>query len=149
MPAPKKLFISHAKADQKFLEKLVAVLRENDLPLWHSRRHILGAQQWHDEIGAALRSCDWFILILSPAAVRSKWVKNEIVYALQSDRYKSHIVPILTRDCEFEKLSWVLPSIQFVDFSKDFEDGCRNLLKIWGKRHNVSQPSRQNRPRRG
>jgi hypothetical protein len=58
MPRPRQLFVSHATADRKFLEKLTAAMREHGLRSWHSRKDIRGAQQWHDEIGAALRKCD-------------------------------------------------------------------------------------------
>jgi hypothetical protein len=39
------------------------------------------AQQWHDEIGAALRRCDWFVLVLSPHTVESIWVKRELLFS--------------------------------------------------------------------
>jgi hypothetical protein len=42
------------------------------------KANIRGAQQWHDEIGTALKRCDWFLLVLSPQSVRSMWVKHEL-----------------------------------------------------------------------
>lgn len=41
-----------------------------------SKEHIGGAQEWHDEIGAALDRCDWFPVVLSPQSVASRWVKR-------------------------------------------------------------------------
>ena len=135
MRSPKRLFVSHASADREFVEKFASVLREHGVRFWYSRKHILGAQQWHDEIGIALRTCDWFALILTPESTSSKWVRRELSYALRQDRYENHIVPVLLRDCDIDGLSWVLGSLQFVDFSKNFETGCRELLKIWGKQY--------------
>lgn len=83
MARPKQIFISHANADRKFLERLSRLLADHHLRFWHSRKDIRGAQQWHDEIGAALRKCDWFLIVLSPSAVKSKWVKRELAFALQ------------------------------------------------------------------
>ena len=127
--------MSHATADRKFLSKLTSVLQKHDIRFWHSREHIRGAQQWHDEIGVALGKCDWFVLLLSPAAVRSKWVKRELLYALQEDRYEKRIVPVIVKHCHYKKLSWTLASLQFVDFSRGFTQGCRELLRIWGMRY--------------
>jgi TIR domain len=81
MPRPQRLVVSHATADQGFLNKLTSVFKEHHIPFWYSRAHIVGTQQWHDEIGVALRGFDWFLLVLMPAAVRSKWVKRELLYA--------------------------------------------------------------------
>jgi hypothetical protein len=93
---------------------------------------ILGAQQWHDEIGAALQRCDWFLLALSPHAVASMWVKRELLFALQQDRFENRIIPILLQPCKFDQLSWVLPSFQIIDFENPLDEGFRDLLKIWG-----------------
>ena len=46
-------------------------LRRHGVRTWHSDHNIRGAQQWLDEIGKALERCDWFIVILTPAAVES------------------------------------------------------------------------------
>jgi TIR domain len=133
MPTPTEIFLSHSSADHEFVARIGEILEAHGLPYWYSQRDILGAQQWHDEIGKALARCDWFLLILSPAAVASKWVKRELFYALRKDPYEGHIVVIDYLSADAEKLSWTLPDLQWVNFQQDFEDGCRELLKIWGK----------------
>jgi TIR domain len=131
VPFPKKLFLSHASPDRSFVNKLATFLKKRKIPFWYSKRNLLGAQQWHDEIGKALRSCDWFLLVLSPAAVKSKWVKRELMYALRGDRYENRIIPLLYKSCDEENLSWTLAGLQRVDFSKGFDKSCRELIKIW------------------
>ena len=69
---PNEVFVSHSSMDRPFVNRLVDVLRRHGVPVWYSEANIQGAQQWHDEIGAALRRCDWFVLVLSPDAVASK-----------------------------------------------------------------------------
>jgi len=132
-------FVSHSSLDQGFVTDLADVLRRHGVPVWYSQTNILGAQQWHDEIGAALKRCDWFVLVLSPNAVDSMWVKRELIFALQQNRFENRIVPLLYQPCDFDRLSWVLPSFQFIDFQRTFEDGCRALLRLWGLGY---QPSR-------
>ena len=93
----------------------------------------MGAQQWHDEIGAALARCDWFVLVLSPHAVKSEWVRREVLFVLNDPRYTGRIVPLIARKCDSKKLSWTLGAFQHIDFTKSFTSGCRELLLIWGK----------------
>ncbi len=102
---PSEVFISHSNRDRAFVTRLVAILRKNKIPFWYSPKHIIGAAQWHDEIGKALARCDWFVVILTPRSVNSRWVKRELLYALNSARYEDRIVPILVRDCALQR--WV------------------------------------------
>jgi hypothetical protein len=132
MAIPNEVFLSHASVDREFAARLVDVLRRHGVPVWHSQTNILGAQQWHDEIGAALRRCDWFLLVLSPHSVESMWVKRELLFALQQNRFEDKIIPLLLQPCDAERLSWVLPSFQMVDFQGAFDESCRNLFRIWG-----------------
>jgi hypothetical protein len=130
---PKEVFISHAHANHSFLNRLCAVLRAHAISHWYSKTHLIGAQQWHDEIGNALGRCDWFLVVLSPAATKSEWVKRELVYALNEARYTGKIIPILLVSCNYNRLSWTLGEFQFVSFANDFDEGCKNLLKVWGR----------------
>ena len=129
---PHEAFLSHSSLDHDFVTDLADALRRHGVPVWYSRTNIMGAQQWHDEIGAALRRCDWFLLVLSPNAVASMWVKRELIFALQQNQFENRIVPLLWQACDFDRLSWVLPSFQIIDFQRTFEDGCRDLLRLWG-----------------
>ena len=129
---PNEVFLSHSSADRAFVTELADMLRHHGVPVWYSDINIRGAQQWHDEIGAALRRCDWMVLILSPDAVASMWVKRELLFSLQQDRFDGRIVPVLHRSCDHDELSWTLSQLQMVDFRGDFNAGCRNLLLTWG-----------------
>ena len=109
---PREVFISHAHQDRRFVAKLIKLLQRHRIEYWYSPKHIVGAQQWHDEIGKALTRCDWFLLVLSPYAVKSKWVGHEYVYALDDERYAGRIVPVLYKECKWKKLSWTLKGLQ-------------------------------------
>jgi TIR domain-containing protein len=129
---PKEVFLSHSAKDRAFVRNLTKLLKSEGIRYWYSASHIVGARQWHDEIGRALARCDWFVVVLSPHSVKSKWVKRELLYALNQDRYNEKIIPLLLKACRHSRLSWTLSEFQFVDFRSDFEAGCRKLLRIWG-----------------
>jgi hypothetical protein len=146
VPRPSRVFLSHSAKNRAFVDRLADVLAGHGVSTWYSRHSIRGAQQWHDEIGAALRRCHWFLLVLSPQAAKSKWVKRELMYALQADRYENHIIPLTHRRCDHAQLSWTLSSFEFVDFTRDFDDGCAELLRIWKMKY---RGEAQTRSRRG
>src|SRR5689334_12995666 len=91
--APNEVFLSHSSRNGAFTNRLSEILRTHGVKNFVSKENIRGAQQWHDEIGAALKRCDWFLVVLSPQSVRSRWVKHELIYALQASRYRDRIVP--------------------------------------------------------
>jgi hypothetical protein len=102
--------------------------------VWFSPHHIRGAQQWQDEIGAALARCTWFMVLLTPHAAKSMWVKRELNYALIEQRYDGCIIPLLFKDCDLRALSWTLPQFQCIDFTEDYWEACDQLLHVWKKR---------------
>lgn len=132
MSLRREVFLSHASKDRKAATRIAGVLRDHSVPVWYSETNLVGAQQWHDEIGRALTRCDWFVLLLSPNATRSLWVKRELLYALELRRYDGCILPIRHRACDVALISWTLSSLQTVDFSRDFHAGCQELLRTWG-----------------
>lgn len=129
---PNELFLSHSSQDRQFAARLAEVLRGHGIRVWYSQTHIKGAQQWHDEIGKALKRCDWFTVVLSPSAVRSMWVKNELLFALNQHRYRNRIAPVLYKKCKYDNLSWTLSNFQIIDFTKSLDEAYRKLLLIWG-----------------
>jgi hypothetical protein len=132
MGLPKEVFLSHASADAAFATDIASILRGHGIPVWYSVTNLISGQQWMDEIGAALARCDWFVLIASTQAVESMWVKRELTYALQQQRLENRIVTIRYQSCDLEKLSWVLPSIQYASFEAGLDAGCIDILRTWG-----------------
>ena len=132
MPLPAEVFLSHATPDRRTADRVASVVRAHGVPVWYSRTNLIGSQQWHDEIGQALARCDAFAVLLSPAAVASQWVKFEYLYALAEPRYRNRITPVLIAPCDTKALSWTLDAIQRVDFTGEFDQGCRDLLRVWG-----------------
>jgi hypothetical protein len=129
---PKEVFLSHSSENEAITRRLAETLRNHGIPVWYSATNIRGAQQWHDEIGKALKRCDWFIVLLSNDSITSRWVKMELAYALRHSQYSERILPILLEECDYESLSWTLDSFQIVDLSGDFETGCTDTLNTWG-----------------
>ncbi len=129
---PREVFLSHSSKNHVFASWLKDELHRRGVRAWYSKARIVGAQQWHDEIGQALERCDWFLLILSPSSVQSKWVKRELLFALENDQFNKRIIPVIYRQCDSKLLSWTLSSMQSVDFTGGRADAMTALLRIWG-----------------
>jgi hypothetical protein len=142
------VFLSHSSSDRRFVEGLARFLKEQGIRYWFSVAHIVGATQWHDEIGAALDRCTWFLVVLTPSSVRSEWVKRELLFALNAKRYKERIIPLLLKPCDAARLSWTLGEFQFVDFTKGLEAGYGQLLRVWRRKARTARKSPKSRTKR-
>jgi len=116
--------------DSAVLKRVARELQRHGIKVWYSERHIAGAQQWLDEIGRALKRCDWCIVLLTPAAVKSKWVKHEVSWAVRAKRYDGRILPVLVTKCKYDDLSWTLGTFQMLKLTKSSK--CiKDILGIW------------------
>ena len=61
--------------------------------------------------------------------MRSKWVKRELLYALNDDRYQDHILPLVLDDCDYRDLSWTLKSFEMIDLREP--DALRQIIETW------------------
>jgi len=128
---PTEVFISHSSRDHEMAERIARQLREHGVPTFFSPANLLGAQQWQDEILAALRRCDWFVVLLSPDAIESMWVRRETAFVLSDPRFESRIAPVAYRPCDLGRLEW-LRLYQIIDIQTDFSAGLQQLLRVWG-----------------
>ena len=129
---PKEVFLSHSSQNREAADGVATTLRNHGVPVWYSPTNIQTADEWHDSIGAALGRCDWFLVLLSPSSVESKWVKRELSYALRHSRYDGHVLPVVLATCEYEKLSWTLDGFQMANLDADVAKGYADILRAWG-----------------
>jgi len=137
-----RIFISHSSKDNTFGNRIVRDLREalrNDDAVWYDTQGGLnGGNIWWEEIIQELEQCNIFILIISPEAMESEWIRREFNIALTS---KKHIIPLLYRKCE---MRIDLKIIQAIDFLSPitYQSSFENLMKVIGG----VTPSRAKKP---
>lgn len=130
-PLAVEVFVSYASEDFEFATQIVTALENRSLQVFFAPKSVNRAD-WQQAIGVALKRCDWFLAVVSPAAAKSTWMIREVQFALTESRLEGRIVPLLARECRLshlDEISWVLRLIQQVDFSVDFETGLEALMR--------------------
>jgi hypothetical protein len=126
-----RVFISHASADRHEVEQeVIALLRRHGLDPWYARTEILTASEWQREILSGLKKSDWFLVVLTPRATASKWVKSEVDWAFQ--HRQGRVIPVMLEDCSLEDLHLHLRLIQHVDLRSPSDEERARLLATWG-----------------
>ncbi|MBV9959229.1 MAG: tetratricopeptide repeat protein [Acidobacteria bacterium] len=126
-----RVFISHSSQDRQIIEReIIAPLRAQGLETWYSTDNIRLASEWEKQIHEGLKSCEWFLIVLSPRALDSEWVQREVHWAFLNRQHK--IVPVMLESCNPEELHLGLLPLQFVDFRDDVARAQSRLLAFWG-----------------
>lgn len=130
-----RIFVSHSHTDDEFGLRLVADLggRLGDDAVWYdSSGGLHGGDEWWNRIVAELTARNTFIVIFSPDAVDSAWVRDEINIAWTlRNRLGTRIIPVLWRPCDL-RADWLL--LQSVSFEapRAYEDALQELLSVLG-----------------
>lgn len=79
------IFVSYAHKDMDKVQDILLHLRENNFRFWYDEG-IGSGTDWAKILAERISNATQFLLVLSPAAILSKHVKDEIYYALQKDK---------------------------------------------------------------
>jgi hypothetical protein len=120
------VFVSYSRDDSDFALQLAKDLKTEGIVVWIDQQSIEPGQDWDNAIEEALIQCTHMVLILSPSAVDSRNVRNEIAFAF--DEQKT-ILPVLHKDCA---VPLQLRRVQHIDFRTDYALGLVRLMKALG-----------------
>jgi hypothetical protein len=97
----RQVFVSHAHEDIAWCNILVSSLRQADVDVWYDENN-LGYGRLMDVIERELKQRRIFLVILSPAALASPWVRREVVAAINLHDADSNriVLPIIAVPCE-------------------------------------------------
>jgi hypothetical protein len=115
-------FFSYARADREFALRLANDLRLSGALVWIDQLDIRAGERWDSAVEYAVRNCSRMIVVLSPAAVASHNVMDEVSYALDANKI---VIPLLYRDC---MVPLRLNRIQYIDFRGDYSAGVKTVL---------------------
>jgi hypothetical protein len=134
-----RVFISHSTKNVKFVDWLVERSRDHYISTWYAPRHMPGGY-FAENIRQALRECDWFLLVLSPWAMQSEWVKLELDIAMEDPRYHNKVLPVLAEPCEWRTFHKHLGRYQLFDFVDHPEATLPRLLHHLGVNPHLFEP---------
>jgi sulfatase modifying factor 1 len=126
-PDPNTLFISYARKDAEFAQKLNAALQRHGVTTWIDELGIRGGEDWPNRIATAIEGCKAMLVILSPDSVASRWVQRELAFA---DAKGKRVLPLLYKPCGLP--AWFelrFGNVQRADFSRgSYETNLAELL---------------------
>ena len=98
-----KIFLSYASEDRERAHLIAEALRDEG-------HDVYPAKNWPQDVRAAMRRAEAFVVLLSPAAVGSPFVNEEIQLALLSERFADRLVPVVLQASPHTP--WILQTMQ-------------------------------------
>ena len=105
------IFISYAREDKDFGFLLGEKLKQQGVPIWLDQWNIRAGANWDKAIDKAISSCAKFLILLSPSALESREIRNELYTALREEKL---IIPVLYKPCPLPRQ---LRTLQYIDLT--------------------------------
>lgn len=128
-PKAPRVFISHSSQDRDFVHTLVSNLKNLGLSIWVDYAELQVGDSIVTGISNALREADYFMVILSRASIKSRWMTAELNFALMEELSGRGIaiLPVLIEDCELPPL---LKDRVYADFRQSYQAGFEKLANV-------------------
>lgn len=113
------VFISYSRKNSKFVDKLVADLKDHNIAAWVDRLEIEVGDQPRTRIEDAIDKCRYFCLVISDASMKSYYVRKieiETAFTKLIDSKREDFILPLLRQKPTGKLPLMLRSIHYLDF---------------------------------
>jgi len=132
------LFISYARADKAFVERLTADLASSGVSFWRDVDNIEPGTSWPQQIDNGIRRALGLIYVASKNSLDSPWIRKELSEILGRS---SHLVfPIVLDEAGAQHMPLELKEIQWVDFREDYETGFKRLMEAISRVAEIGEP---------
>ncbi len=130
-----KVFISHSSQDKRFVRTLKDDLNENGIDTFFDEDSLELGDSLKERLDVALDESSHFVIILSPNAVSSNWVKYELGGAIKLFDRKTlkKIIPIKYRECDVPES---ITDLIYADLSNENVRRNEDHVKFIGEGYN-------------
>lgn len=138
----KEIFISYKSEEFDDALWVKTQLEDKGFSCWMAPMSITGGASYASEIPTAIQHCEVFVLILSNACQKSKWVPRELDQAINANKV---IMPFMVEKCGLnDEFNFYLSNVQryyaYIDRDKSFEKMVSDIKTYLGKNDVIEEP---------
>lgn len=126
-------FISYSRKDSLVAHFIANTMKNHGIDVFIDTKHMDGGN-FISNIGQEIKLKDYFVILISPNSVQSKWVQREASLAFV-DKDDKKIIPVILQATPMENVMWPLLVIEQVDFTawyshQDMSDALFKLARL-------------------
>jgi TIR domain len=145
MPEPARIFVSHHHSPEEdaFTTRLVADLRAAGADVWVDTSGIPSGS-FVAKISEGLAGRQWVVLVMTPEALASPWVRAEVESGL--NEYHAGrmlgVIPFVMRPCRDDEIPVLWRTLHRYDATRGYEAGRDQLFVALGLSSAQAEPPR-------
>lgn len=130
---PPRIFVSHSHQDDAFTQRLVDDLHRAGGDVWVDKAGIQHGN-FMERIDEALARSEWFVLVLTPNAIESAYVRQETYTALHrvQQGLMRAVIPILAAPCPSDSIPPQWDALHRYDATPDYQATLEGVLGALG-----------------
>ena len=126
--------MSYARKDSALARQLADRLTRGGFTVWNPEEEIAPGDNWAKKIGKALENSEWMVILLTPRALESDWLRQDIEFALGSKKYEGRVFSVYVGPTleAGKDVPWILLKLPHrqVESAKDFGDIVKDLKAL-------------------
>jgi hypothetical protein len=127
-----QIFISYSRKDIDFVRKLAGDLEAAGYDVWWDITDLQGGDDWVSKIPDAIAASQFVLVVLTPTAIASDWVRKEYTQALS---LRKKVIPLMLIP---SAVPFALNTINFVNFAVgEYPANYKKLLEALGHTGNA------------
>lgn len=120
-----KVFLSYTEADREVAKGLASHLEKAGHTVWYPDGALFPGDNWALEVGKALDESEAMVVLLSPQAMKSDWVRKDIEFALGAVQYRRRLIPMMVKPTS--DIPWILEKFPMVRLNKGIAHAAREV----------------------
>jgi hypothetical protein len=131
-----KVFLSHARKDAALARQLAERLARGrkDVAVWIPEEEIAPGDNWAKKIGKALDNSDMMVILLTPAALESDALRQNVEFALMSKKFEGRVFSVFVGPTlqAGKDVPWILlrQPHSLVESAEDFGDVVKDIIHL-------------------
>jgi hypothetical protein len=124
-----KVFLSHAHEDAEVADRIGQALQEAGVSAFYHQLGLSPGDSINRAISSELSASDFVVLLLSPAALQSSWMMEEVETLARSEWRQRAIslIPVKIRPCRIPDF---LYKWSIIDATRSFSRGMEKLVQV-------------------
>ena len=118
-----RVFLSYAESDREVARELATRLEEAGHRVWFADS--APGEDWNFRVREALNEAEALVVLLSPKAMKSDWVRKEIEFALGALQFRGRLIPVMVRPTS--DIPWILKKFPIVRLNKGMAEASSQV----------------------
>src|SRR2546425_11658911 len=111
-----KVYISYDSSDLNVVREIATALSKAKHEVWLDYERVAPGDNFAEKLARGLKQSDAIITVISPEAMKSKFVRADIEYALTTPKLEGRLIPVMVKPTK--DVPWILQEINLIDVTR-------------------------------